>query len=94
MEKKKSIKKWIENSESGSRPSYSLNKEFNPDWYAKVYVVDGRYVFTLGKRVKPGQETPPRYTCKGRGYKDAKTAKSYAMYWIRENHMLQQLKSE
>lgn len=94
MEKKKPIKKWIEIPVPGARPSYSLSKEFNPIWFAKVYVHDGRYCFTLGKRVVQGEPTPPRYSNKGRGYKNASTAKSQAMYWVRENHMLQQLKSK
>lgn len=63
-------------------PTYALTKEADPDWFAKVYAVDSRYVFTVGKRIKKDQQTPPRYTLVKKGWKSALTAKRKALEQI------------
>lgn len=77
------MKQWQKSKEAGNFPTYHLTKEANPEWFAKVYAYDARYIFTIGKRVKQGEPTPPRYSWKEKGWKSASTAKTKALQWIR-----------
>ncbi len=76
------MKKWKKIEVAGNLPTYTLTKEANIEWFAKVYRYDGRYIFTIGKRIKEGEPTPPSYTWKEKGWKSATTAKTKALEWI------------
>ena len=77
--------KWEKSTLAGSiLPSYNLKKEVSPEWFARVYAVKGLYTFLIGKRVEIGQPTPERFGWKKKGFKTASSAKTKALFWIKQ----------
>ena len=74
------LKKWKKEDYGRKKyPTYHLTKEANPDWFAKVYVEDGKYTFTIGKRIgNPDEPTPARYSTRHK-WKSPITAKAKAL---------------
>jgi hypothetical protein len=57
----------------GTSESYSLDKEYSPDWFASVFRHEGKWTFRFGKRI--GGES---YTTSNK-YGTPATAKSQAL---------------
>lgn len=79
------MNKWQKSIEGGMLPTFHLTKEANPYWFAKVYakcLSGARYTFVIGKRIKEGEPTPPRYSWTKKGWKNASGAKAKALEWI------------
>jgi hypothetical protein len=73
------MNKWEKSQYGGQLPTFSLSKEFDPDWFASVYPRDGKYIFTIGERIKENKPTPTRYNWVGKGWKSPETAKTKAL---------------
>jgi hypothetical protein len=77
------IKKWTKEKGVKRYPAFHLTKEANPDWFARVYWIGGKYSFEIGKRIGNIEEpTPARYSTR-RSWKSPITAKEKAIEAIR-----------
>lgn len=76
------MKKWNISTDGASLPTYSLSKEYDPIWFARIFPRDGKYIFIVGQRIDLDKPTPPRYTWNKTGWKNASSAKAKALEWI------------
>lgn len=76
------MKIW-QKTQDGSVVKYRLTKEYNPDWWAMVFMKDGRWTFELGKRIKEGDPSREFYSHANiKKWKSLATAKSKALMEI------------
>ncbi len=61
----------------GTSESYSLDKEYSPDWFASVFKHEGKWTFRFGRRPSAGKGEESYTTSKK--YGTPTTAKSQAL---------------
>lgn len=72
--------KWLnliwERHTDGSAVSHHTSKESSPEWYAIVYMYDGRWIYRIGERKQDGHSY--HLSDKRKGWKTLSVAKSRA----------------
>jgi hypothetical protein len=71
------MKVWTRSQFGGEKPKYHLTKEYSPDWWGTLQIVDGRWRFSCGLR--GGASIASK---SGKAYKDLNNAKSQAKSFL------------
>jgi hypothetical protein len=75
---------WIK-ADTGGETVYFLSKHIFPDVFAKVYPVNGKYIFTFGERTGRNGEAPKRFPfSQHEGWRSVALAKTAAMKHVIE----------